>query len=658
MRVGRPRALSVGLAALLISWAGAAAPAQAKVAKVATHVTAHITPATAYVGSRVVVSGSVTPRVAKIELERLVGKAWKPVAHAGTSKTGSYSLSLTMPRTAAISTLRVVAGKTSSGTLSVRVTKAVYKVTAKPTATTINSGGAVTFTGVVSPKATGSVWLQELRTHIWHNVASAKLASHSTYTVAAHLPAGPHRLRVVKAFSARIAGGVAVAATVTVLTSPVVTTTTLPGGTAGHGYSATLTTVLGLGPYTWSVVAGALPAGLSLSPGGVISGVPLTKGTATVTFRATDSHGQTADATLTLTVAPAYGVLWSWGQNSSGQLGNASMAGTDTIVAVSNLKTVTAVAASYETAYALQSDGTVWAWGENFYGGLGDDTTNDSSIPIQVHNLSGVVGVAAGQFDGYALKSDGTLWAWGINGLGEVGDGSVVDRHLPTQVQGLSNVTAVAAGADFAMALEADGSVWTWGYNAFGQLGDGSTNDSHVPVKVGLLPAATAIAAGYNGGYAALTDGRIESWGDNGEDQLGNGSSTPQSAVPVVVSGLNGVAQLASQGFTAYALRTDGSVWSWGYGGDGQLGNNSTADAGVPVQVSGLTGATAIAAASFTGFAVLADGTVRAWGSNQYGDLGDGSSAATSALPVQVSALVGVTGIAAGDHFGVALQTG
>jgi alpha-tubulin suppressor-like RCC1 family protein len=83
----------------------------------------------------------------------------------------------------------------------------------------------------------------------------------------------------------------------------------------------------------------------------------------------------------------------------------------------------------------VKSDGTVWTWGNNSNGQLGNGTTTNSSSPIQTVGLSAVMGIAGGTKDTLALKTDGTVWAWGSNGHGQLGDGTTTDRWTPLQVQ-------------------------------------------------------------------------------------------------------------------------------------------------------------------------------------------------------------------------------
>src|SRR6185503_7429522 len=114
------------------------------------------------------------------------------------------------------------------------------------------------------------------------------------------------------------------------------------------------------------------------------------------------------------------------------------------------------------------------------------------------------------------------------------------------------------------------------------------------------------------------------------------------------------------------ALKSDGTVWAWGTGDSGQLGDGNfytTGNHGVatPVQVSGLTSVTAIAAGQDHSLALKSDGTVWAWGAGDSGQLGDGNFYTTGnhgvATPVQVSGLTTVTAIAVGDSHSLALKS-
>jgi uncharacterized repeat protein (TIGR02543 family) len=165
----------------------------------------------------------------------------------------------------------------------------------------------------------------------------------------------------------------------------------------------------------------------------------------------------------------------------------------------------------------------------------------------------------------------------------------------------------------------------------------------------------TSIAGGGYHTVALKSDGTVWAWGYNRSGQLGDNTTTNRWT-PVQVSGLTGVTAIAGGGYHTVALKSDGTVWAWGYNEYGQLGDNTQTQRLTPVQVSGLTGVTAIAGGKYHSVAIKSDGTVWAWGSNSGGQIGDGTTTSRS-IPVPVSVLTGVTAIAGGGYHSVAIKS-
>nr|WP_269456777.1 Ig-like domain-containing protein [Thermanaeromonas toyohensis] len=267
--------------------------------------------------------------------------------------------------------------------------------------------------------------------------------------------------------------------------------------------------------------------------------------------------------------------------------------------------------------------------------------------------------ISAGTYHSLALKSDGTVWAWGQNSYGQLGDGTTTNRYTPVQVQGLSDVVAVAAGGGHSLALKSDGTVWAWGANNYGQLGDGTTANRYTPVQVQGLSGVVAIAAALGSHSLALkSDGTVWAWGYNYYGQLGDGTTTNRYT-PVQVQGLSNVVAIAAGGSYSLALKSDGTVCAWGYNGQGQLGDGTTTNRYTPVQVQNQNLQSSVVAIATHGnhsLALKSDGTVWAWGANAYGQLGDGTT--TNRLtPVQVWNLSGVVAIAGGGNHSLALKS-
>jgi alpha-tubulin suppressor-like RCC1 family protein len=334
-----------------------------------------------------------------------------------------------------------------------------------------------------------------------------------------------------------------------------------------------------------------------------------------------------AGAYHTLTIK-ADGTVWAWGCNTYGQLGDGTTTYRMTPVLISGMDSVSAIAAGEHHTVAVKSDGTVWTWGYNSFGQLGDGTTTNRTTPAQVSSLSNVIAIAAGYYYAAALKSDGTVWTWGYNVYGQLGDGTTTNRNTPVQVSSLSGVIALATGYGHTIALKSDGTVWAWGLNVSGQLGNGTSASKTTPVQVSGLSGVSAVVTRYSHTVALKSDGTVWAWGFNQDGQLGDGTTTNRYT-PVQVSSLSGVTALATgYGHTA-ALKSDGTVWTWGYNSYGQLGdgtNGPDANRYTPAQVSSLSVVIAIATGENYTIALKSDGTVWTWGRNSYGSLGDGTN--------------------------------
>ncbi|MHB9149939.1 MAG: RCC1 domain-containing protein [Thermoleophilia bacterium] len=311
---------------------------------------------------------------------------------------------------------------------------------------------------------------------------------------------------------------------------------------------------------------------------------------------------------------------------------------------------------------AAGAAGGVSGWGYNDYGVLGIGTTGGTyRTPVDVQGLGFAAAVDAGGEHSLALKPDGTVWAWGANKYyGQLGNGGSVDSATPLQVPGLGDVIAVSAGRWHSLALRSDGTVWAWGYNWNGELGVG-TLDSVVraPVQVPGLSEVTAISAGGRHSLALKSDGTVWAWGFNYYGQLGDGTADQRRA-PVNVRGIGPVAAISAGGGHSLALRPDGTVWAWGANNVGQVGDGSGwYDHYEPNQVVNLTNVTSISAGSAHSLALRDDGSVWAWGMNREGQLGDGivvdgTTLIKSFNPVR-ALVTGAVAVAGGSEHSLAL---
>ncbi|WP_066363878.1 RCC1 domain-containing protein [Herbidospora mongoliensis] len=270
-----------------------------------------------------------------------------------------------------------------------------------------------------------------------------------------------------------------------------------------------------------------------------------------------------------------------------------------------------------------------WAWGLNTSGQFGKGTTTDSSVPVLVgrlpagrpHGTARIQQVAAGGTFSAGVNDRGYVFQWGsLPG--------VVDATVPQGVGGLPPVTAVSVGDRHILALSVDGTVWAWGDNTYRQLGDGTTTSRPDPRMIAGLTGVRSVSAGYRYSLAVKTDGTVWAWGHNGFAELGDGT-TVNRPTPVQVTGISGVrTALASRsGVHSAAVKTDGTVWTWGSNASGQLGIGAAPRSYVPVRVPGITDAQMVMPGEKSTFAIAA-GRLWAWGDNTSGRLGDGTTTA------------------------------
>lgn len=362
----------------------------------------------------------------------------------------------------------------------------------------------------------------------------------------------------------------------------------------------------------------------------------------------------------------ADGKLYTWGYNRYGQIGDSTFKNKPSPVAVIGLgMTAVSIGAGFNHSLAVLSNGKVMAWGQNYYGQLGNNSTVDTSLPVQVQGLAGIEAVEGGANHSIALgAAGGALWSWGYNANGELGNGSITHKYTPVPVEALSGLASASGGDGHTLALRWNGTLWAWGYNAYGQLGDGSVVQRLTPVAVhdgaGEFTGAVAISAGAHHSLALKSDGTVWTFGQNDRGQLGDGSAINRDLPVQVKQGagyLTGVIAIAAGANHSLALKSDGTVWAWGHNLYGQLGNGTNSDQKTAVKTGALSHVVAIAAGANHSLAACADGTAYAWGRNSEGQLGDNTTS-DSSIVSQIPTITSAVAVAAGVAHSLILKAG
>lgn len=228
--------------------------------------------------------------------------------------------------------------------------------------------------------------------------------------------------------------------------------------------------------------------------------------------------------------------------------------------------------------------------------------------------LSDVVSISASDWAAFAIKSDGSAWVWGgFRDIGLLGNGSTVPVKSPVRML-IDNVKSIAGGTHHTLILKHDGTVWATGKNDNGQLGIGEASASGVtkPIQVKGLEDVISISAHGNQSMALKSDGTVWQWGYT--DRV-----NPISAEPKKVEGLSSINSIAAASMSGVAVDNGGQVWVWGTA----LMEMNPDRLRKPTVISGLNESMMIAAASPRAAAIQFDGKVKMWSNNKtYPDAG------------------------------------
>ena len=338
------------------------------------------------------------------------------------------------------------------------------------------------------------------------------------------------------------------------------------------------------------------------------------------------------------------GSLWMWGYNDLGQLGDGTE--TDRSSPVKNMDRVDAVSMGGYHSAVIKMDGSLWTWGNNGFGQLGNGMSTPQSSPVNI--IASVAAVSLGRNHSAAITTDSSLWTWGDNNFGQLGDGTTTPRNSPVKI--MEGVTAVSLGDYHSAALMTDGSVWLWGYNDYSHFGDGTDAKRNSPVKI--MDGVAKVSLGSYHNAAIKTDGSLYTWGYNAYGQLGDGLSGNINNRTTPLKIMDDVVAVSLGGSHSAAIKTDASLWLWGYNGYGQLGDGTTMHHSSPVKI--MDDVIAVSLGDFHSAAIKKDGTLWTWGWNHSGELGDGTNTDRSS-PVKI--MDNVAAVSLGGSQSAALMT-
>ena len=268
------------------------------------------------------------------------------------------------------------------------------------------------------------------------------------------------------------------------------------------------------------------------------------------------------------------GSLWTWGSNNCGQLGDGTTSSNFTPRRVidsnvfCNVRDIGAHEASnFPSFFAIKCDGSLFGWGAGRYGLLGDGTTVGKCSPVrEISSSTNWYKVCGGSLFVNALKTDGSLWGWGCSICGSLGDGTTVPKCSPVRER-CSATNWCQIGVDLGVtssAIKTDGSLWAWGSNSCGQLGDGTTVPKCSPIRERCSATDWCqVTGGSTQTFAIKTNGSLWSWGLNLCGMLGDGTTVNRCSPVREICSATNWCFVSSSFRPSAAIKTDGSLWSW-----------------------------------------------------------------------------------------------
>ncbi len=316
------------------------------------------------------------------------------------------------------------------------------------------------------------------------------------------------------------------------------------------------------------------------------------------------------------------GTVWCWGNNQSGQLGDATNDSRPFAAPVVGLDDAIVVAAGGFHSCALRVGGVYTCWGENREGQLGSGNSRGTNIPVEGIG-EGWLALSLGRNHTCGINDSGEVRCWGSNDFRQLGVGDTGDRERPTSiVGGEGRGIDVAAGELHTCAAIENGRVACWGFNADGQLGTGARENANRWTLVEGMADAVSVTVGEAHSCATTDSGQLYCWGSNGRGELGLDGEIART--PTAVPQATSVATVVGGSRFTCSTTTSSALLCWGENAAGQLGDGTTDRRATAVAVSGLeSGVAAFDLGHDFACAVTHEGGVRCWGRNDRGQLGD-----------------------------------
>jgi alpha-tubulin suppressor-like RCC1 family protein len=331
------------------------------------------------------------------------------------------------------------------------------------------------------------------------------------------------------------------------------------------------------------------------------------------------------------------GAAYCWGRGLDGELGHGRKENSAVPVRVVGDLAFRSISAGEAHTCAVATDDRVFCWGWNAFYQRGNPNAVDETVPNPVDSEVRFTQVSAGAYHTCAVALDSVVYCWGFNRWGQAGNGTTNTTVWPTPVVGNLRAVQVSSGGSHTCAVSTSQVVYCWGANEFGQLGIGSASLSvSVPSVVLITVAFIAVDAGTSH-TCAVAHSRVGfCWGSNVDGEVGDGvpfrPGLAGPSAPTPVRFLPRLQSISAGHRNSCAIDQTGLGWCWGWNDSGQLGIGSLQSSAFPNPIllfphrqstGDLLAFTTLAPGGSSHACGVADGSVFCWGTGRNGELGN-----------------------------------
>ena len=381
---------------------------------------------------------------------------------------------------------------------------------------------------------------------------------------------------------------------------------------------------------TWSTsdlgVATVSSTGLVTSVTTGTADITATSGSASATAYVIVTQWSSISAGVYHTCSKLGEGAYCWGNNASGQLGDAATSSYRSVAThvVGPPDTWQSVSARYDHSCGFAHSGEGYCWGENSLGQIGNGDTTDVAVPTAMTDTRSWGSISAGWYHSCGVTPSGEGYCWGENPQGQLGNGDSIDVWTPTPVSGGHAWALISAGGNFSCGVTTSGEGYCWGYNYWRQLGDGTRTSRPLPTLVSGGHTWASISTGRYHSCGVATSGDGYCWGYGNYGRLGNGSTNHRSVPTLVSGGHTWAAIAAGNRYHTCGVTTSGEGYCWGRNSYGQVGDGATSNRLIPTLISGEHVWESISTGGYHACGLTVGGGAYCWGRDNYGQLGNG----------------------------------